>query len=116
MTTPAYDTLIESADLYPQLANPQWALVDCRFELTRPAAGRAAFAQAHIPGAIYAHLDEDLAAPITPDSGRHPLPDAQALAERLGRWGIGNDTQVIAYDQANGAFAARLWWLLRWLG
>ena len=111
-----YETLIEPAGLRQHLGDPAWSIVDCRFDLAQTEAGRQAYQQAHIPRAHYAHLDEDLSSPITPTSGRHPLPDIQRLAARLGEWGISSATQVIAYDNANGAFAARLWWLLRWLG
>ena len=90
--------------------------MDCRFDLAEPAAGRRAWLDSHIAGAVFADLGEDLSSPPGPASGRHPLPGRQTLAARLGELGIGQDTQVIAYDQASGAFAARLWWLLRWLG
>jgi thiosulfate/3-mercaptopyruvate sulfurtransferase len=109
-------TLIEPAELARHLGDPGWAIVDCRFELTRPDWGAHAFAASHIPHALYAHLDEDLSAPRTARSGRHPLPQVEVLAATLGRWGIDERVQVIAYDQGTGAFAARLWWLLRWLG
>jgi thiosulfate/3-mercaptopyruvate sulfurtransferase len=111
-----FETLIEPAELHAHLNDAAWSLVDCRFDLAQPEAGRRAYEQAHIPGAHYAHLDQDLSSPITATSGRHPLPDLQMLTARLGQWGIADTTQVVAYDQANGAFAARLWWLLRWLG
>lgn len=111
-----YQTLIEPVELHQQLGNPAWSIVDCRFELGQVEAGRQGYQRAHIPGAHYAHLNEDLSSPISSESGRHPLPDPQKLAARLGTWGISNSTQVVAYDSANGAFAARLWWLLRWLG
>jgi thiosulfate/3-mercaptopyruvate sulfurtransferase len=109
-------TLVSAAELATHLEDPKWVIVDCRFDLARPASGREGYAAGHIPGARYAHLDEDLSAKITPQSGRHPLPDAQTLSATLGRWGIDNSTQVVAYDAGNGAYAARLWWLLRWLG
>jgi thiosulfate/3-mercaptopyruvate sulfurtransferase len=111
-----YSTLISVADLAAHLADPAWVIVDCRFDLARPEAGREAYASAHIPGARYAHLDQHLSCRPTPQSGRHPLPDADTLAATLGSWGIGNATQVVAYDAGNGAYAARLWWLMRWLG
>lgn len=111
-----YSTLIGAAALATHLRENNWRVVDCRFDLAQPAAGRNAYEQAHISGAIYADLNADLSAPITTSSGRHPLPDPMILAERFGHWGIDHDTQVIAYDAGNGAFAARLWWLLRWLG
>ncbi|HKT32742.1 MAG TPA: sulfurtransferase [Gammaproteobacteria bacterium] len=93
-----------------------WRVFDCRFALSDPSAGERAYAAGHIPGAHYLHLDRDLASAVTPASGRHPLPDPEALAERLAVAGVGAGTQVVAYDDATGAFAARLWWLLRWLG
>jgi thiosulfate/3-mercaptopyruvate sulfurtransferase len=79
-------------------------------------AGRLAFLAGHIPGARYADLNEDLSAPPTPQSGRHPLPSPGTVAATLGQLGVGNGVQVIAYDANAGAFAARLWWMLRWLG
>ncbi|WJW76118.1 sulfurtransferase [Thiohalobacter sp. IOR34] len=91
-------------------------LVDCRFDLLHTEAGRTAYRQGHLPGAVYAHLDEDLAGPVTPVSGRHPLPDPGRLAQRLADWRIGPDTEVVCYDARDGVFASRLWWLLRWLG
>ncbi len=91
-------------------------IVDCRFELARPEWGAQTYAHSHIPGAVYAHLDRDLSGPVGPHTGRHPLPSLEKLAATLGRWGIDQRTQVIAYDQGNGAYAARLWWLLRWAG
>jgi len=108
--------LITAAELAAHLDDPTWVVVDCRFTLTDPSAGLAAYARSHIPGARYANLDEDLARHPGPADGRHPLPDAADLAARLGTWGIGNDSTVVAYDEASGAIAARLWWLLGWLG
>ncbi len=106
-----------AAPTAPQSA-PQTACVvlDCRFDLARPDWGEQAFAAGHIPGARYAHLDRDLAAPVTPQSGRHPLPDPAVFAATAGDWGIDASVQVVAYDQGNGMYAARAWWLLRWLG
>ena len=91
-------------------------LLDCRFDLAAPAAGRQAYAAAHIPGARYVDLERDLSGPVGAGSGRHPLPSPDVLAERFAALGIGNHTPVVAYDDANGSFAARAWWLLRWLG
>jgi thiosulfate/3-mercaptopyruvate sulfurtransferase len=109
-------SLVQAAQLTPHLSDPSWAVIDCRFDLARPGWGREAHAGAHIPGALYAHLDQDLSGPVTAQSGRHPLPDPDTLAERFGQLGIDESVQVIAYDQGPGAYAARLWWLLRWLG
>jgi len=111
-----YHTLIKPAVLHAHLNQPDWVIVDCRFSLQDTEAGRRAYRQGHIPGARYAHLDEDLSSTITPTSGRHPLPAPLTLAQTLGRWGISTDTQVVAYDDAGGSIASRLWWLLGWLG
>jgi thiosulfate/3-mercaptopyruvate sulfurtransferase len=91
-------------------------LLDCRFDLSEPGAGRRAYAAGHIPGARYADLNLDLSSPVTPASGRHPLPRPDVLADFFAAAGIGDGTQVVAYDDANGSLAARAWWLLRWLG
>jgi len=110
-------TLISVAALREQLAAPTWRIVDCRFELTAPTAGHAAYLAGHIPGAVYAHLDRDLSGPPVTDHGRHPLPTPERLHEVFGRLGIGVGTQVVAYDAMGGGLAAaRLWWLLRYLG
>src|SRR6266702_7611714 len=111
-----YTTLIEAPDLSAHSRDADWVVLDCRFELGRPESGASAYAQGHIPSAIYAHLDRNLSGPVTSTSGRHPLPLVEAFAATLGRWGIDESTQVVAYDQGNGAYASRLWWLLRWLG
>lgn len=109
----AYDTLI-SASALAQLAD--CIIIDCRFSLADTSAGKALYLQGHIPGALYAHLDQDLSSEITPTSGRHPLPDFKQLADRVSDWGIGPQSQVVVYDDASGFFASRLWWLLRTLG
>ncbi len=111
-----YTTLISTEELASHLTDTNWAIVDCRFELTQPEWGFRSYQEGHIPGAVYAHLDRDLASPTTPQTGRHPLPEVETMAERLGNWGINNDTQVVVYDTSGGAFAARLWWQLRFLG
>ena len=109
-------TLVNTETLSRHIDDPRWVVVDCRFVLTNPDAGQRAYAAGHIPGARYAHLENDLSSPVTPASGRHPLPYPQVLAEKLGRWGIDKSSQVVVYDDTFGAMAARLWWLLRWLG
>ncbi len=112
-----YQTLIPVDDLAAHLGDPDWVVVDCRFWLDDTEKGRRDYQQAHILGAVYAHLDEDLSAPPRPgETGRHPLPLVDELAARFGRWGISPAVQVVVYDDRGGAIAARLWWLLRWLG
>jgi thiosulfate/3-mercaptopyruvate sulfurtransferase len=112
----AFTTLIEAAALRELVGKPEVAVIDCRFDLANPDAGRGAYLAGHIPGARYADLNRDLSAPVTSASGRHPLPSPLRFAATLERLGIGSDTQVIAYDDSAGAFAARAWWMLRWLG
>ncbi|HVS77837.1 MAG TPA: rhodanese-like domain-containing protein, partial [Steroidobacteraceae bacterium] len=109
-------TLITPRQLAARLEDRELAVIDCRFELARPDWGREAYASARIPHALYAHLDHDLSGKTSACTGRHPLPPVDALAARLGQWGIDAGVQVVAYDQGPGAHAARLWWLLRWLG
>src|SRR5450755_3114440 len=111
-----YTTLIEPSELAAVIADPRCAILDCRFELAEPDWGERAYASGHIPHALYAHLDRDLAGAVTRSSGRHPLPDSGDWTATLSRWGIDEHVQVVAYDQGNGAYAARLWWLLRWVG
>lgn len=111
-----FTTLIDVEMLQANLANATWVVVDCRFSLADTEAGRAAYLAAHIPGAIYAHLDEDLSHPPVTDNGRHPLPPPEVLVARFSRMGIGPDSQVVAYDDANGMIASRLWWMLRYMG
>lgn len=111
-----YTTLIETAELAERLDDPDCAILDCRFELGRPDWGEQEYARGHIPNALYAHLERDLSGPVTASTGRHPLPSMDDFARAASRWGIGPGVQVVAYDQGSGAFAARLWWLLRWAG
>ena len=109
-------TLIEAEALASLLGDARLRVFDCRFDLARPAYGRAAYAEEHVPGAIFADLNTDLSAPVTATSGRHPLPAPEVFAARLRAWGVNADSRVVAYDDSNGAYAARLWWMLRWLG
>lgn len=111
-----FTTIIDPAQLAEHIGDPQWIIFDCRFTLTDTEAGRRAYNEGHIPGARYAHLNEDLSAPITPTTGRHPLPNPEILARKLGSWGVDATKQVVVYDATFGAMASRLWWLLRWLG
>lgn len=110
----AYRTLI-SAEQLRTLA-PRPVLLDCSFDLGDTDAGERNFAAGHIPGAVYAHLDHDLAGAKTGHNGRHPLPELGAFADRAGAWGIAPGVQVVTYDAQGGPYAARAWWLLRWLG
>jgi thiosulfate/3-mercaptopyruvate sulfurtransferase len=112
----SYSTLISAADLKAQIDRPDWIVVDCRFSLADAELGAKNYRRGHLPNARYAHLDKDLSSAITSLTGRHPLPDFRALTQKLGHWGIDNRSQVIVYDDAGGAFAGRLWWLLRTLG
>ncbi len=112
------DPIVDVSTLAEHLADPDWLIIDCRFDLADTAAGERAYEAAHIPGAVYAHLDRDLSGPKDPagHGGRHPLPDPEQLSERFGRLGIGPGARVIAYDDSSGHYAARLWWLLRFMG
>ena len=117
-----FRTLISCAQLEDALAASDSAasnlrIVDCRFDLGDIEAGRSAYANSHIPGAVYAHLDDDMSGPIVPGrTGRHPLPDAADFARTLSRLGISNQSQVALYDDSGGSMAARMWWMLRWIG
>jgi thiosulfate/3-mercaptopyruvate sulfurtransferase len=112
----AFTTLISTGALALHMDDPAFAIVDCRYKLDDGSWGEREYAAAHIPGAVYADLGHDLAGPKSGTNGRHPLPDPHALAHTLGRFGIASGVQVVAYDQENGMYASRLWWLLRWLG
>src|SRR5258706_13951648 len=109
-------SLVGTDVLWPLLADPDGLVFDCRQDLTAPCLGLSQHAQSHIPGARFLHLDEDLSGPKTGRNGRHPLPDPDTLMEKLGRAGVDSRKQIVAYDAQGGMVAARLWWLLRWLG
>jgi len=112
-----YTTLISTAQLAAHFDDPGFVIVDVRHDLAQPDTwGETQYRSGHIPGARFAHLDRDLSAPKTGANGRHPLPSPEAAATTYGRLGIGPDTQVVAYDQQQGMYAARLWWMLRRLG
>jgi thiosulfate/3-mercaptopyruvate sulfurtransferase len=111
-----YTTLIEPAELVAVMEDPRCAILDCRFDLAQPDWGERVYAAGHIPHALYAHLDRDLAAAVHAASGRHPLPSPAQWSRTLSHWGIDAGVQVVAYDQGNGAYAARLWGLMRWVG
>lgn len=112
MTT--YTDIITVDELSGLLGSDTCRIVDCRFDLTRPEVGRQQYEAGHIPGALFADLDGDLAAPTTRTSGRHPLPDVEDFAALVSSWGVDNRTQVVVYDGGSGGLAARLWWLFRW--
>ena len=103
-------------ELAARLGDRRLRILDCRFDLLAPDAGRKAWLDGHIPGAVYADLDKDLSGPVTAGTGRHPLPSTARARETFSRLGVDADTTVVAYDDAGGAIASRAWWLLRWLG
>lgn len=111
-----FKTLIDPATLAKFLTDDHWVIIDCRFDLTDPAKGEELYLETHIPGARYAHLDRDLSGEKNGFNGRHPLPTADQMRERFGALGIGPGTQVVAYDADSGMYAARLWWMLRFMG
>lgn len=108
--------LVSTEELAAHLGDPAWRIFDCRHDLRQTEYGVQAYAKGHIPGALHLHLDRHLSGSQTGRNGRHPLPAVATFAERMGACGVGPDTQVVAYDNEGGIFAARLWWMLRWLG
>ncbi|CAG7856646.1 thiosulfate/3-mercaptopyruvate sulfurtransferase [biofilm metagenome] len=111
-----YTTIISADDLKPHVNDQDWIIIDCRFSLADTDAGFTAYRHGHIPNARYTHLDRDLSSQVTDFTGRHPLPTIATLINKLESWGVNNNSQVVVYDDANGAFAGRLWWLMRYLG
>jgi thiosulfate/3-mercaptopyruvate sulfurtransferase len=117
MNPPVPSPLIDAATLaHRQRTGEPTVVLDCGFDLADPSAGDRAFRAGHVPGARYAHLDHDLSGPKSGTNGRHPLPAREGFAATAGRWGIAPGTLVVAYDAQGGPYAARAWWLLRWLG
>jgi thiosulfate/3-mercaptopyruvate sulfurtransferase len=113
----AHGTLITATELQAlQAAGTPLVLLDCGFDLADTGAGERAHGAGHLPGSVYVHLDRDLSGAKTGHNGRHPLPERTALAVRAGAWGVAPGVQVVAYDAQGGPYAARAWWLLRWLG
>jgi thiosulfate/3-mercaptopyruvate sulfurtransferase len=112
----SFTTLISVSELAAHAQDANWVICDCRHDLANYEAGRRAYAEAHVPGARFLHLDEDLSGPKTGLNGRHPLPHPITFTLRLAALGVDNHTQVVAYDAMGGVFAARLWWMLRWVG
>ena len=115
MTT-EWTTLVQAETLASALGEADLVILDCRFSLADPDAGERAWRASHIPGARHAHVDRDLSDHGKRGQGRHPWPEADAFTTRLAAWGITPSHRVVAYDDGDGAFAARLWWLLRTLG
>ena len=108
--------LISTQELAAGLADNNIVICDCRHDLMAVEKGRRAYAEGHIPGAHFLHLDEDLSGKKTGQNGRHPLPEINSFVQKMSSVGIDSNTRVIAYDDAGGPYAARLWWMLRWLG
>ena len=113
-----YTTIISAETLNQHLDDPDWAIIDSRFFLPGdPDKGWQDYQESHIAGAVYAHMNRDLSSPVIPgQTGRHPLPDVDTFAQTLSNWGIDSTVQVVVYDEMQGHMAARLWWMLRWLG
>ncbi len=111
-----YSTLINCETFQKRIDDSNWIVVDCRFSLSEPEWGQAAYEEAHIPGAIFSHLDDDLSGPPVTDNGRHPLPTPEALTAVFSRFGIDKYKQVVVYDHGNGMLASRLWWMLQYMG
>jgi thiosulfate/3-mercaptopyruvate sulfurtransferase len=112
----SHTALVSCQSLAERLGDENWRIVDCRHQLSDVDFGTRAYAEGHLPGALFMHLDHDLSGPTNGRNGRHPLPDPAVLAGKLGALGISRRTQVVVYDDAGGMMAGRLWWLLRWLG
>src|SRR5512137_712235 len=109
-------TLVTVEQLRDHLEDRHWCVIDVRHDLMDVGAGRRAYDAGHVPGAVFAHIDDDLSGAKTGRNGRHPLPRREDLVRAFQRWGVDDDTQIVAYDAQGGNFAVRLWWLARWLG
>lgn len=112
----SFDTIISAQELNAIINDENVRVFDCRFSLKDPQGGLKSYQSGHLPNAQFADMDTQLSSAMTESSGRHPLPDVEVFIQQLLKWGINNDTQVIAYDDISGAFAARLWWMMRWVG
>jgi len=112
-----FSTLIQPSEAFSHRNDPNWRFLDCRFRLGDIGEGRRLYETEHLPGALYLHLDEDLSGPIVPgETGRHPLPSKEDAVKLFGNLGIDEEVQVVVYDDMGGAIAARVWWMLQWLG
>ena len=108
--------LISTQELSEHLGDPSWIVIDTRHDLMDPTKGPKAYAESHIPGAFFMHVDDDLSAPKTGKNGRHPLPDLATFAAKINERGVAPGVKVVAYDDLSGNYASRLWWMLKWLG
>ena len=112
----SYKTIISAKDLMKNLSNDNFIIFDCRCDISDSSYGIDAYNEGHIENSIFVDIDHDLASEKTVDTGRHPLPDPQLISEKLSQWGMTNNKQAVIYDDAGGAFAGRMWWILKWLG
>ena len=112
----SYKTIISAKNLIENINDPNYRLFDCRCDIKDTAYGLEAYNEGHIPGAIFIDVDNDLASEKNSTSGRHPLPNIEDIAYKLSKWGVSDNTQVVIYDDAGGAFASRMWWIMKWLG
>jgi len=111
-----YKTIISIDDLKNNLNNDDFLIFDSRCDIKDSGYGIDSYTEGHIPNSIFVDVDTDLASEKRPGTGRHPLPDPNTFSEKLSHWGMSNNKQVVVYDDAGGAFAGRLWWMLKWLG
>ena len=111
-----FESIVHPEILYENLNHPDWVIIDCRFDLKNPSWGFEEYQKEHIPNAYFADLDKDLSSPKRIGTGRHPLPNLELFAKKCSTWGIERGKQVVVYDDLNGAFAGRLWWMLKYLG
>jgi thiosulfate/3-mercaptopyruvate sulfurtransferase len=109
-------SIVDKEWLKSRLGSPNLVLLDCRFSLANPSAGEELYQLSHLPGAVYCHLEKNLSGPVLKHGGRHPLPNLQYFSRFLEDAGVSNDTAIVAYDNGEGAFAARLWWLMKYMG
>ena len=112
----SFSTLVPCEELAARLDDPDWRIIDCRHRLSDAGYGERVYAEGHLPGAVFMHIDRDLSGPMNGKNGRHPLPDPEIVAAKLGAVGVTERTQVVVYDDDGGMYAGRLWWLLRWMG
>ena len=112
----SYKTIISAKDLIKNINNENFIIFDCRCDISDSSYGLEAYNEGHIENSIFVDIDHDLASEKTVDSGRHPLPDPELFSEKLSQWGMTNNKQAVIYDDAGGAFAGRMWWILKWLG